>query len=85
MTPEQEAKTFFFEGNAVGYFREEELPTIPGHYRYVPYRGPGHYKLGVALGSLGPQRCHYLTAGERRDFTVRSVVAYGLLDLADFS
>jgi len=85
MTPQQQAKTFFFECNAVGYFSGEELPTIPGRYHYTPYRGAGHYKLGVALDAHGPQRCYYLVAGQRYHFTVRSLRSGGFLDLVDFS
>ena len=84
MTPEQERKTFFFAGNAVGYFTEEALPAKPGRYHYMPYRGPGHYKLGLALRSSGPQRCHYLVKGKKREFTVAAWVSYGLLELSDF-
>jgi hypothetical protein len=85
MSSEQEAKTFFFEGNPVGYFCADELPTTPGQYQYMPYRGVGHSNLGLALSSRGPQRCHYLVAGERQEFTVKSTVSYGRLDLSDFS
>ena len=81
---EQDAKTFFFEGNPVGYFLEDQLPTAPGRFKYTPYRGPGHYNLGQALSSRGPQPCHYLLDGQPRDFTVVSVVSYGLLGLSDF-
>jgi len=82
---EQDAKTFFFEGNPVGYFLEDQLPASPGSYKYMPYRGPGHYKLGQALSSRGPQRCHYFLNGEPRNFTVVSFVSYGLLELSGFS
>jgi len=81
----QEAKTFFFEGNPVGYFLEDLLPAAPGRYKYIPYRGPGHYNLGQAVSARGPQRCHYLVNGQPRKFTVVSFVSYGLLDLSDFS
>ncbi len=84
MNPEQERKTFFFEGNAVGYFMEEPLPKAPGRYRYVPYRGPGHYRLGVALSSSGPQCCHYVADGKKIQFTVKAWVSYGLLELSGF-
>ena len=84
MTPEQEAKTFFFEDNPVGYFLENELPTSPGQYRYIPYRGPGHYNLGQALSANGPQRCHFLLNGHCREFTVERWVSYGVLDLSNF-
>jgi hypothetical protein len=38
---------FTFEGKPVGYFEESECPRVPGRYRYMPYRGIGHYELGV--------------------------------------
>jgi len=81
---EQDGKTFFFEGNPVGYFSEDQLPATPGRYKYLPYRGPGHYNLGQALSSHGPQRCHYLLNGQLRHFTVISFVSYGLLELSEF-
>ena len=84
LTPEQQRKTFFFEGNAVGYFTQEPLPAAPGQYRYMPYRGPGHYRLGVALRSAGPQRCHYVVDKKKMPFTVVAWVSYGLLELKDF-
>jgi len=84
MTPEQERRTFFFEGNPVGYFTDEALPASPGRYHYMPYRGPGHYRLGVVLRSSGPQRCHYLADGKKMEFTVATWVSYGLLELTDF-
>lgn len=81
MTPEQEAKTFFFEGNPVGYFCEDRLPNTPGQYRYTPYRGVGHYNLGRALGSNGPQRCQFRIGGKSAEFVVQSIPAYGTLEI----
>ena len=83
MTPEEERKTLFFENNPVGYFIEEPLPSAPGRYQYMPYRGVAHYKLGVALKS-GPQRCHYLVDGKKHPFTVVTWISYGVLELSDF-
>ena len=84
MTPEQEAKTFFFEGNPVGYFCEDQLPTTPGQYRYTPYRGVGHYNLGCALSSIGPQRCQVRIDGKSTEFAVQSIPAYGILEITAF-
>jgi len=84
MTPEQQRRTFFFEGHPVGYFVADMLPIEPGRYQYVPYRGSGHYKLGVALGSGGPQVCYYLVEGKKQQFKVLGNVSYGLLELGDF-
>ncbi len=69
MHPKSERNDFFFEDLAVGYF-EDQLPSLPGEYRYMPYRGPGHLRFVHALASSGSQRCHYLIQGERRYFTV---------------
>jgi hypothetical protein len=84
MTPEQQHRTFFFEGNPVGYFVAETLPYTPGQYQYMPYRGPGHYKLGIALQSAGPQQCYYIVEGKKRQFKVLGWDSYGLLNLSDF-
>jgi len=84
MNSEQRAKTFFFQGNPVGYFEDEPLPTKPGNYRYVPYRGVGHYRLMGALKSEGPQRCYYIKDGKKLKFTVQAWVSYGLLQLSEF-
>lgn len=84
MTPEQERRTFFFQGNPVGYFTSDTLPSAPGRYQYIPYRGPGHYKLGVALGSAGPQLCYDVVEGKKRQFKVLGLISYGVLELSDF-
>lgn len=67
---------FFFEDAVVGYF-ENELPSAPGRFEYIPYRGYGHYRLGQALES-GPQRCYYIVEGEKRYFTVLSAANHRL-------
>jgi len=84
MTPEQQQHTFFFEGNPVGYFVADALPSAPGHYQYMPYRGPGHLSLMTALKSAGPQRCHYVADRRKVQFTVLALISCGLLDLSDF-
>ena len=38
-------REFMFDGKPVGYFEERELPRVPGRYRYMPYRGLGHYEM----------------------------------------
>ena len=73
-------RDFFFEGNVVGYF-EESVPSSPRHFKYMPYRGVGHWRLGVALAS-GSQRCYYVIDGEKHHFTVPKVVNYGLLEVS---
>src|SRR5215469_6166325 len=84
MRPEQVAKTFYFKDQNVGYFEDDELPTKPGQYRYMPYRSAGHYALIGASQQGKPQRCHYFVAGGKRYFQVLRWVEYGLLELGDF-
>ena len=84
MRPEQIAKTFYFKDQNVGYFEDDELPTKPGHYRYMPYRSAGHYALMGALRFGEPQRCHYVISGTKRHFMILRWVKYGVLELGDF-
>jgi hypothetical protein len=84
MKPEYVGAIFFFEDSPVGHFEGEEIPSNAGTYRYMPYRGPVHYRLIGALKSLGPQRCHYVIAGRRHYFTVQAWVSYGLLESTGF-
>jgi hypothetical protein len=55
----------------VGYF-EQAYPKTAGRYRYMPYRGPGHYMLGRALAT-GPARCTFESGGGPVHCTVRSL------------
>ena len=73
-----EHKEFFFEEHAVGYF-EDQLPSSPGQYRYMPFRGPGHLRLVEAFASSGSQRCYYVIEGEKRYFTVLKTPSHGVL------
>ena len=84
MDAHKNPRTFFFEDLPVGYFVDDPLPSSAGCYRYVPYRGPGHYQLGLALRTFGPQRCHYIAENFKRRFSVLACPVYGLLELADF-
>ena len=73
-----EHKQFFFEEHAVGYF-EDQLPSSPGHYRYMPFRGPGHLHLVKALATSGPQRCYYVIERKRHYFIVLNTASDGIL------
>ena len=72
-----ESKEFFFEEQAVGYF-EDQLPSTPGQYRYVPFRGFGHLRLVEALAS-GSQRCYYVNEGKKHYFIVLKASSHGIL------
>lgn len=76
MASHRKNSELFFEQAVVGYF-QNELPSEPGRFEYMPYRGHGHYRLGEAL-KAGPQRCYYIVEGEKRYFTVLSVANHRL-------
>lgn len=67
----QEHIQFFFGHQVVGYF-EDQPPSSPGEYRYMPFRGPGHFLLGQELNRKGPQYCHYVADGEPRNSPLRA-------------
>ena len=77
-------KQFCLEDMVVGHLEGNAFPTSSGIYRYMPYRGPGHYRLITSLKAVGPQRCYFLRGGERRYFTVMGCPSYGRLELASF-
>lgn len=76
---------FYFENLPVGYFEEGTYPTSPGIYGYMPYRGPGHYNLQVALKSASNLKCYYHQHGYVHSFYVVSCPKYGQLDITEFS
>ena len=75
---------FFFEGMPVGYFEGSEYPRSPGRYRYVPYRGPGHYEMQTQLRASGCPRCYYEVDGTLVSFAVLNCPEPGVLELSDF-
>jgi hypothetical protein len=84
MRPDQIVRTLLFKDREAGYFKVDELPSKPGEYRYMPYRSAGHYELIEALRSGEPQRCHYLSDGQKRFFLVLRWVKYGVPELGNF-
>jgi hypothetical protein len=75
---------FFLDGYPVGIFKENGYPTSPGRYRYCPYRGAGHLRMGTALREGLQPRCTFRTEERSVSFRVVNVPKYGLLDLTDF-
>jgi hypothetical protein len=73
---------FFFGHQVVGYF-EDQPPSSAGEYRYMPFRGPGHYRLGQELRRKGPQYCHYVANGETRYFTVARIPRRYVLEVSE--
>jgi hypothetical protein len=79
----RDEREFQFNGMPVGYF-ETDLPRASGRYRYVPYRGPGHYEMQIQLRARGAARCCYDAEDLPVWFTVSACPEYGVLELADF-
>ncbi|HEX8288064.1 MAG TPA: hypothetical protein VF556_08715 [Pyrinomonadaceae bacterium] len=75
---------FFYDGNEVGCFEESEYPLKNGKYRYMPYRGEGHYRMQTAINNSTFPRCYYDKDKERIFFTVIDCPEYGILELATF-
>ena len=73
---------FFFGNQAVGYF-EDQPPSSAGQYPYMPFRGPGHFRLVQELARKGPQYCHYVANGETRYFTVVRIPSLHVLEVSE--
>ena len=69
---------FSFDGAPVGYFEEPSYPREPGEYRYMPFRGIGHYNLVRALAE-GPALCRFVDMDYAYEFWVSSRPRYGVL------
>jgi hypothetical protein len=72
---------FNFEGMAVGSLQFGP-PRRNGIYDYMPYRGPGHLEMLVALEKLGSARCRCGPPWEDVEFTVKESPEYGKLKIA---
>ncbi len=73
---------FFFGHQVVGYF-EGLPPSSAGEYRYMPFRGPGHFRLVQELARNGPRYCHYVANGETHYFTVASIPNPYVLEVSE--
>jgi hypothetical protein len=76
---------FWHEGRPVGVFETDAAPDAPGRYRYMPYRGPGHYALATALQEGERPYCCCRTPARTIYFRVTGVPAAHVLELDDFS
>ena len=77
-------RDFHFDGMEVGHFEETEMPRAAGRFRYMPYRGPGHYEMQRHLRAGGSPRCYYDTGNVHIAFSVHGCPEYGVLELRDF-
>ena len=75
---------FLLNEMPVGFFKDGAYPRAPGRYAYEPYRGPGHYKMATLLGGGSVVRCYYDQGEQRISFTVRTLVAYGMIEADTF-
>jgi hypothetical protein len=75
---------FFFDGYPVGVFEGTDYPTVPGRYRYDPYRGPGHWRMQTAYREGLRPRCTFRTKERSISFCVENCPENHVLDLADF-
>jgi hypothetical protein len=75
---------FFYKGMPVGFLEEEGHPTAPGRYRYMPYRGVGHYEMQTALKEGSRPRCSLGTSNRGVSFAVSASPEYGVLELVEF-
>lgn len=78
-------KDFYFDGMEVGYFEQDDYPTTDGKYRYMPYRGRGHYEMQTSLERGDEARCSYDAGGQHVTFVVRKCPEHGVLVLSDFA
>jgi hypothetical protein len=77
---------FEYEGLRVGYFTEGcSYPSVPGTYRYMPYRSGGHFSMHQELRATGTARCTCAGPEGRMTFLVRACPEYGVLVLDDFT
>jgi hypothetical protein len=76
---------FMFDGLPVGCFEEAAYPSAPGRYRYMPYRGAGHYFMHQKRRESGAAHCTYECGGRRVSFVVIDCPEYGVLELRDFA
>jgi hypothetical protein len=73
-------RTFTYGGYPVGYFDKGELPSRPGRYRYMPYRGEGHLLMIGAIERIGKARCRFPN-GDR--FRVIAIPEPHVLEIGD--
>lgn len=76
--------SFYIDGVFAATFEEEHLPRSDGRYRYMPYRGAGHYDLCRTIDTFGFARCFYADGPDLVYFTARDAEEYGVLDLSEF-
>lgn len=77
-------REFSYQDMPVGCFEEESFPAAAGRFRYMPYRGPGHYEMQTALSAGSRPECSYREGNRIVSFVVVDCPEYGVLELAGF-
>ena len=75
---------FFYKDMIVGLFEEGVLPTSDGAYKYMPTRGPGHFRLGETLRTEPFALCYYKTDVDKIWFKITKSPSFGVVELSDF-
>ncbi|MBW3636143.1 MAG: hypothetical protein KY445_06705 [Armatimonadetes bacterium] len=81
---EEDKLAFYIDGTFAATFVGEAFPSEDGRYRYMPYRGPGHYDLVTTMTAFGFARCFYEDGADVVHFTARPDTEYGFLNLSEF-
>ena len=64
----------------VGCFENQCVLSMPGRFRYMPYRGPGHHEMQMALRNGQRPRCTISDTS----FEIVECPEYGVLVLSAF-
>ena len=69
---------FTCDGHVVGEFKDG-YPAETGKFRYMPYRGPGHYRLGIKMRDEGSAVCTFTNGSEMYTMLITACPKYGVL------
>src|SRR5689334_18285903 len=76
-----EGTKFFFRGIEVGELAAGTPMVSGGRRPYMPYRGPGHYAMQMALQTQVPACCETFGPTGRVEFEVLGCPEYGVLEI----
>jgi len=84
MAQSAHALEFSYNRMLVGYFQEDTFPTGPGRYRYMPYRGMGHYRMSTQLRQGSRPKCTFVLPDRKTiSFVAVEIPEYGVLKIED--
>ncbi len=76
---ETHGPTLFLDGQPVGYWEAKAATIGPGDHAYMPFRGPGHYRLQTLLAAGQTPLCTCNFEGSEVAFEVSACPQYGIL------